>query len=103
MEALVQLYRLLRQAGVVAVTADGGAAGEFVDVPFFDGLFRAPSGWAKLAAAAKSDVLLVCDREIDDTTRDGMFFNHVACKDQSDAAAYAAVAAAVRVLEEMIR
>lgn len=103
MEALVQLYRLLRHAGVAAVTADGGAAGEFVDVPFFDGTFRAPSGWAKLAAATRSDVLLVCDRDIDGTARDGMFFNHVTCKDGSDEAAYAAVAASIRVLEQMIR
>lgn len=103
MEALVQLYRLLRQAGVVAVTADGGAAGEFVDVPFFDGTFRAPSGWAKLAAATKSDVLLVCDRDISGGARDGMFFDHVACPDVSNESAFAAVAASIAVLERMIR
>ncbi|HYO24648.1 MAG TPA: glycosyltransferase [Lacipirellulaceae bacterium] len=103
MEALVQLYRLLRQSGVVAVTADGGAAGEFVDVPFFDGTFRAPSGWAKLAAATKSDVLLICDRDVDGTTRDGMFFNHVTCPDATNESAYAAVAESIRVLERMIR
>jgi glycosyltransferase involved in cell wall biosynthesis/lauroyl/myristoyl acyltransferase len=103
MEALVQLYRLLRQAGVVAVTADGGAAGEFVDVPFFDGTFRAPSGWAKLAAATKSDVLLVCDRDIDGGTRNGMFFDHVTCGDLTNETAHAAVAASIGVLERMIR
>lgn len=61
-------YRLLRQKGVVAVTADG-AAGDFVDVPFFDGTLRVPSGWAKLAAGTKSDILLICDKELTAQTR----------------------------------
>ena len=100
---IVQLYRLLRHAGVVAVTADGGAAGEFVDVPFFDGTLRAPSGWAKLAAATKSDILLLYDKEIDRQTRDGWFFNHIKCTATTHEAAYLAVAESVRLLEQMIR
>jgi glycosyltransferase involved in cell wall biosynthesis len=102
-EAIIQLYRLLRQRGVVAVTADGGAAGEFVDVPFFDGTFRVPSGWAKLAAGAKSDILLVCDKELKGNAREGLFYNHVSCTDTTDAAAYRAVAEAIRVLEFRIK
>lgn len=102
-EALVRLYRLLRHSGVVAVTADGGAAGDFVDVPFFDGTLRVPAGWAKLAAGTKSDILLICDREIDRHTREGLFYDHVRCTEPTDEAAYAAVAEAVRILEQMIR
>ncbi|MBA3481075.1 MAG: glycosyltransferase [Pirellulales bacterium] len=102
-EALVHLYRLLRKGGVVAVTADGGAAGDFVDVPFFDGTLRVPAGWAKLAAGTKSDILLICDKEIDPHTRDGLFFDHVRCTDASSDAAYAAAADSIRVLERMIR
>jgi glycosyltransferase involved in cell wall biosynthesis/lauroyl/myristoyl acyltransferase len=102
-EAVVQLYRLLRKGGIVAVTADGGAAGDFVDVPFFDGTLRVPAGWAKLAAGTKSDVLLICDKEIDQHTRDGLFFDHVRCTETTAEAAYAAVAKSIRVLERMIR
>lgn len=102
-EAIIQLYRLLRQKGVVAVTADGGAAGEFVDVPFFDGTLRVPSGWAKLAAGTKSDVLLICDKELDASSREGLFYNHVSCAENSDEAAYQAIAEAIRVLEYRIK
>ncbi len=102
-EAIIQLYRLLRQKGVVAVTADGGAAGEFVDVPFFDGTFRVPSGWAKLAAGTKSDILLVCDKELDSNSREGLFYNHVSCVENTDEAAYRAIAEAIRVLEYRIK
>ncbi|MBA4107335.1 MAG: hypothetical protein C0485_16440 [Pirellula sp.] len=102
-EAIIQLYRLLRQKGVVAVTADGGAAGEFVDVPFFDGTFRVPSGWAKLAAGTKSDILLICDKELSANAREGLFYNHVSCTENTDEAAYQAIAAAIRVLELRIK
>ena len=102
-EAIIQLYRLLRQKGVVAVTADGGAAGEFVDVPFFDGTFRVPSGWAKLAAGTKSDILLICDKELNANAREGLFYNHVSCTENTDEAAYQAIAAAIRVLELRIK
>jgi glycosyltransferase involved in cell wall biosynthesis len=102
-EAIIQLYRLLRQKGIVAVTADGGAAGDFVDVPFFDGTLRVPSGWAKLAAGTKSDVLLVCDKELDSNSREGLFYNHVSCNENTDEAAYQAIAAAIRVLELRIK
>lgn len=102
-ETIIQLYRLLRQKGVVAVTADGGAAGEFVDVPFFDGTLRVPSGWAKLAAGTKSDILLICDKELSANSREGLFYNHVSCTENSDEAAYQAIAAAIRVLELRIK
>ena len=102
-EAIIQLYRLLRQKGVVAVTADGGAAGDFVDVPFFDGTLRVPSGWAKLAAGTKSDVLLICDKELSANAREGLFYNHVSCAENTDEAAYQAIAAAIRVLELRIK
>lgn len=102
-EAIIQLYRLLRQKGVVAVTADGGAAGEFVDVPFFDGTLRVPSGWAKLAAGTKSDILLICDKELDSNSREGLFYNHVSCTENTDEAAYQAIASAIRVLEFRIK
>jgi glycosyltransferase involved in cell wall biosynthesis len=102
-EAIIQLYRLLRQRGVVAVTADGGAAGDFVDVPFFDGTLRVPSGWAKLAAGAKADILLVCDKELKANSREGLFYNHVKCGDASDAAVFQAVAESIRVLERRIK
>lgn len=102
-EAIIQLYRLLRQRGVVAVTADGGAAGDFVDVPFFDGTFRVPSGWAKLAAGTKSDVLLICDKELNGNAREGLFYNHVKCADGSDETAFNAIAEAIRVLEYRIK
>ena len=102
-EAIIQLYRLLRQKGVVAVTADGGAAGEFVDVPFFDGTLRVPSGWAKLAAGTKSDILLICDKELDSNSREGLFYNHVSCTENTDESAYRAIAAAIRVLEFRIK
>ncbi|QDT74100.1 glycosyltransferase [Lacipirellula limnantheis] len=102
-EAIIQLYRLLRHKGAVAVTADGGAAGEFVDVPFFDGTLRVPSGWAKLAAGTKSDVLLICDKELSANSREGLFYNHVACRENTDEAAYRAIAQAIRVLEDRIK
>jgi len=102
-EAIIQLYRLLRQKGIVAVTADGGAAGDFVDVPFFDGTLRVPSGWAKLAAGTRSDVLLICDKELSANAREGLFYNHVSCTENTDEAAYRAIAEAIRVLELRIK
>jgi glycosyltransferase involved in cell wall biosynthesis len=101
--ALVQLYRLLRHGGVAAVAADGMVADDFVDVPFFDGTLRVPSGWAKLAAATGSDILLLCDKRLDRRTRDGWLFNHVRCTETTTAAAYATIAESVRILEQMIR
>jgi glycosyltransferase involved in cell wall biosynthesis/lauroyl/myristoyl acyltransferase len=100
---IVELFRLLRKGGVVAVTADGGAAAEFVEVPFFDGLLRVPSAWAKIAAGAKADVLLVCDTALDHRTREGWFFDHVRCSGTSQDAAYEAAAESIRILEQMIR
>lgn len=102
-EAIVDLYRLLRGGGVAAVTADGGAASDYVDVRFFDGTFRAPAGWAKLAAATNSSVLLACDRDADERTRDGRFYDHVDCSKSGGSSPEEAVAAAIRVLEQMIR
>jgi glycosyltransferase involved in cell wall biosynthesis/lauroyl/myristoyl acyltransferase len=100
---LVDLFRLLRGGGVLAVAADGMVADDFVEVPFFDGTFRVPTGWAKLAAATKSDIVLLCDRDFDGKTRDGRYYDHVRCDSTSDEAVYAAVAESVRVLEQMIR
>jgi glycosyltransferase involved in cell wall biosynthesis/lauroyl/myristoyl acyltransferase len=103
LEAIVQLYRMLREGGVAAVTADGGAAGDFVDVPFFDGTFRVPAGWAKLAAATRSEILLVCDKDLDRHTRSALFFDHVRCSQNNAQAAYQCVAESIQILEKMIR
>jgi glycosyltransferase involved in cell wall biosynthesis/lauroyl/myristoyl acyltransferase len=100
---LVSLFRFLRKGGAVMLAADGGVADDFIDVPFFDGTLRVPNGWAKLAAATKSDILLLADKQLDEQTRDGWFFNHVRCTQTGDEAAYAAVAESIRILEQMIR
>ncbi|HEX6963130.1 MAG TPA: glycosyltransferase [Lacipirellula sp.] len=100
---LVSLYRYLRQGGAVMLAADGGVADDFVEVPFFDGVFRAPHGWAKLAAATRSEILLLADKQGEGGARDGWFFNDVQCTQTSDEAAYAAAAESIRVLEQMIR
>jgi glycosyltransferase involved in cell wall biosynthesis len=100
---LVNLFRLLRGGGVLAVAADGMVADDFVEVPFFDGTLRVPTGWAKLAAATKSDIVLLCDRDFDGKTRDGWYFDHIRCGSSTDEAVYSAVAESIRVLEQMIR
>jgi glycosyltransferase involved in cell wall biosynthesis len=100
---LVSLFRFLRNGGAVMLAADGGVADDFIDVPFFDGTLRVPNGWAKLAAATKSDILLIADKQLDERSRDGWLFDHVRSTQTTDAAAYAAVAESIRILEQMIR
>jgi glycosyltransferase involved in cell wall biosynthesis/lauroyl/myristoyl acyltransferase len=101
--SLLKLFKLLRKSGCLSVAADGMLADEFVEVPFFDGTLRVPFGWARLAAATKSDILLLYDTRIDAHHRAGWFYNHVACRDSSATAIERAVAEAVAVLEMAIR
>src|SRR3954467_5791004 len=98
-----QLYRLLRGAGCLSVAADGMVADDFMEVPFFHGTLRVPTGWARLAAATSSDVLLLYDTEIDRHHREGWFFNHVRCSNTSNESVERAVAEAVRTLEAAIQ
>ncbi len=100
---LFDLYCILRDGGSVLVAADGMLADHYVEVPFLDGMLRVPTGWARLAAITQSDVLIVCDQEIDRHRRDSWLFDHVQCRGNSEAAAYRAVTETFQVLERMIR
>jgi len=101
--APIGLFRMLRNSGVVALTADGMVAADFIEVPFFDGVLRVPSGWARLAALSNSDLLILFDRRVDRHCHDFFFSNHVQCADASEKSVYAAVAESIRILEKMIR
>lgn len=98
-----QLYRLLRGAGCLSVAADGMLADDFMEVPFFDGTLRVPIGWARLAAATSSDVLLLYDTQIDRHHREGWFFDHVSCSETSPEVVKRAVTEVIRTLESAIR
>src|SRR6476660_1065374 len=101
--SLRHLFRQLRTAGSIALTADGMLADDFVEVPFFDGTLRVPTGWARLAAATSSDILLLYDTQIDRHHRDCWFFNHVDCSARSAESVERAVAEAIHALESAIR
>jgi glycosyltransferase involved in cell wall biosynthesis/lauroyl/myristoyl acyltransferase len=101
--SLRQLFRLLRKAGCLALAADGMLADDFVEVPFFDGTLRVPTGWARLAAATSSDILLLYDTQIDPHHRDAWFFNHVDCSTRTAESVERAVAEAIHALELAIR
>jgi glycosyltransferase involved in cell wall biosynthesis/lauroyl/myristoyl acyltransferase len=98
-----QLYRLLRGAGCLTLAADGMLADDFMEVPFFDGTLRVPIGWARLAAATSSDVLLLYDTQVDRHHRDGWFFDHVRCSDTSAEVIKRAVSEVISTLESAIR
>jgi glycosyltransferase involved in cell wall biosynthesis/lauroyl/myristoyl acyltransferase len=98
-----QLYRLLRGAGCLSLAADGMSADDFMEVPFFDGTLRVPIGWARLAAATSSDVLMLYDTQIDRHHREGWFFNHVGCSETSAEVVRRAVTEVIRTLESAIR
>ncbi|HEX3600794.1 MAG TPA: hypothetical protein VHU84_11670, partial [Lacipirellulaceae bacterium] len=101
--SLRQVFRLLRSAGCIALAADGMLADDFVEVPFFDGTLRVPTGWARLAATTSSDILLLYDTKIDRHNRDTWFFNYVHCSSRSADSAERAVAEAIHALELAIR
>jgi glycosyltransferase involved in cell wall biosynthesis len=100
--ALVDIYRVLRNAGIVALTSDGGAATEFIDVPFFDGTLSVPYGWAKLAAATRSDVVAFCDKQVNERWHEG-FFTRIECTSATSKAVEEPVSQAIRILEKSIR
>jgi lauroyl/myristoyl acyltransferase len=101
--SLLQLVRLLRTSGCIVLAADGQLAEDFVEVPFFDGTLGVPSGWARLAAATNSEVLILYDTQFDRHHRDGWFFKHIACAGDYTEEVHRTVAEAVRVLELAIR
>jgi glycosyltransferase involved in cell wall biosynthesis/lauroyl/myristoyl acyltransferase len=101
--SLLPLFRLLRKAGSISVAADGMFADDYIEVPFFDGRLRVPIGWARLAAATRSDILLLYDTQIDAHHRQGWFYSFAASADNSAAGIQSDVAEAIRVLETAIR
>ncbi len=101
--SLRRLYRLLRGGGTLTIAADGMSADDFVDVPFLDGSLRVPIGWARLAAATLSDVVLLFDVQVDQRNRESWMFSHMQCADRSMETAKNIVAEAIRVLELAIR
>lgn len=101
--SLRRLYRLLRGGGTLTIAADGMSADDFVDVPFLDGTLRVPIGWARLAAATSSDVVLLFDIQVDQRNRESWMASHMQCVDKSMESAKNIVAEAVRTLEMAIR
>jgi lauroyl/myristoyl acyltransferase len=101
--SLLPLFRLLRTSGSLSLAADGMFAEDFVEVPFFDGTIRVPNGWARLAASTRSEIVFLYDTQTDAHHREAWFYNQGAAQDTSAAAAYRAVADAIRVLEIAIR
>jgi lauroyl/myristoyl acyltransferase len=101
--SMLHLCRLLRNGGCVAIAADGMLSQDFVEVPFLDGTLRVASGWARLAAITGSDVLVLCDTEVDRHERHVWMCDHVQCREDADVAARMAVAEAIRTLDDMIR
>jgi len=98
-----ELFDILRDAGGIAVAVDGMLSDGFIEVPFFDGVLQVPDGWARLAAITHSDVLVVCDQQIDGKLRHCWLFDNIECREKTDATAYRAAAQAIAVLERMIR
>ena len=90
--SVMQVLRLLRGGGCVAVASDGMLADDFLEVPFLDGLLRVPCGWARLAAITHADIMIVMDRDIVDSHGTLTFENCVRCEDRSTAAVREALA-----------
>jgi lauroyl/myristoyl acyltransferase len=101
--SLMRVCRLLCAGEVVALAADGAFAKDFVDVPFLGGKLRLPCGWARLAAATGSNVLIFADTEIDRGRRKAWLFDHVSVRGDSAEEIYRAVSQAARVLEGLVR
>jgi Bacterial lipid A biosynthesis acyltransferase len=102
--SVIRLHRLLAAGGTVGMAADGVFAKDFLDVPFLGGKLRMPCGWARLAAATRSNVLILLDTELDRRRRRVWLFDHVQLhSDSSDEAIYRAVAESARILEGFVR
>jgi lauroyl/myristoyl acyltransferase len=101
--SLMRICRLLCGGEVIALAADGAFAKDFVDVPFLGGKLRLPCGWARLAAATGSNVLIFADTQIDRRRRKVWLFDHVCVRGDSTEEIYRAVSQAARVLEELVR
>ena len=101
--SVIRLYRQLIAGGTVVMAADGAFAKDFLDVPFLRGKLRVPCGWARLAAATQSNVLILLDTEIDHRRRKVWLFDHVQLRgDDSPEAIYGAVAESARILEDFV-
>ncbi len=98
----MRICRLLLSGEVVALAADGAFAKDFLDVPFFNAKLRFPCGWARLAAATRSNVVILADTQIDNQRRKARLFELQHVVDNSTESIYGAVAQAARVLEELI-
>ncbi len=101
--SLLQLCRMLRAGEIIAMGADGSFANDFLDVPFMGAKLRVPCGWARLAAATRANVLILADTQVDPWRRRVLGFEHVQVEDSSPEAIYRAVAAAARILEDLVR
>ena len=101
--SILPIVRLLRAGDIVALAADGAIAKDFLDLPFLGGMLRLPCGWARLAAATKSEVLVMADTEIDHYRRKACLFDRIHVDDGSAEAIYNAVAEAAAILEELVR
>jgi glycosyltransferase involved in cell wall biosynthesis/lauroyl/myristoyl acyltransferase len=101
--SLLPLFRLLRKGGSLSLAADGMFADDFVEVPFFDGTIRVPNGWARLAAATRSEILFLYDTQTDAHHREAWFYSQESSADTSSEAVRLAIADAIQVLEIAIR
>jgi lauroyl/myristoyl acyltransferase len=101
--SLLRICRILLAGETVALAADGACAQDFVDVPFLGGKLRMPCGWARLAAATRSHVLILADAEIDRHSRKVLLFDDVDAGNGTAEEIYEAVSRAGQVLETLVR
>jgi glycosyltransferase involved in cell wall biosynthesis len=100
--SLLHICRLLRDGQIVALAADGAFAKDFMDVPFFSRKLRLPCGWARLAAATQSAVLVLADSAIDRRRRKVWLFDHVEVYNDSAEELYRALTQVAKILETFV-
>jgi lauroyl/myristoyl acyltransferase len=100
--SLLRVCRSLLAGETVALAADGALAQDFLDVPFLGAKLRLPCGWARLAAATRSNVLILADVEIDRKSRKVLLFDGVDVGSGAAEEIRGAVSRAGQVLESLI-
>jgi len=102
-QAFITLSRSLRRGEIVGMNADGMMSDQFVEVPFFEGTMRLPTGSAQLAGRTGAPVVPLFVESV------GMFSHrltlHPACHvaDSSPEAVQAATSQFAAILEQYVR
>jgi lauroyl/myristoyl acyltransferase len=102
-KSLLRVCRMLLAGDTVAMAADGAFAHDFVEVPFLDSQLRLPCGWARMAAATGSNVLVLLDTEIDRRSRRAHLFDHVHVLGDDPQEIRRAVTEVGKILDELVR